>query len=177
MQIGMIGLGRMGGNMVRRLLAANHQCVVYDRRRRPPALIDAGALGSTRWSISFRSWNRPSVWLMLPAAVVDSALPSLPHLAATSSSMAATRTMWTRSGEPSPRGDGVHFVTSASAAAYGASERGYCLMIGGRKRPVSPRACVSRAGAGAKARRQRRAARRRRPTKGIYTGLPAPTAS
>jgi len=85
MQLGMIGLGRMGGNMVRRLMRDGHSCVVFDAQPEAvAALAGEGAAGATSLEDLIRKLDAPrAVWLMLPAAVVDSALADLvPHLGA-----------------------------------------------------------------------------------------------
>ncbi len=76
MQLGMIGLGRMGANMVRRLQRAGHQCVVYDPSPDAvKALTDEGATGTTDLDAFVSALDAPrNVWLMVPAAVVDSVL-------------------------------------------------------------------------------------------------------
>src|SRR4030095_4838856 len=83
MRIGMIGLGRMGANMVRRLLKGGHECVVYDRA--PTAvkeLAQGGAVGAASLAELVKNLERPrAVWLMVPAAVVDQTIRDLvPHL-------------------------------------------------------------------------------------------------
>ena len=83
MQLGMIGLGRMGANMVRRLQKAGHQCVVFDRS--PSAvkqLVEEKAMGATSLADLVKKLDRPrAVWLMVPAAVVDKTIADLlPHL-------------------------------------------------------------------------------------------------
>src|SRR6478609_6105027 len=79
MQIGMIGLGRMGANMVRRLLQGGHECVVFDRS--PAAvkeLAHAGAVGAASLAELVKNLPKPrAVWLMVPAAVVDGTLSEL----------------------------------------------------------------------------------------------------
>ena len=79
MQIGMIGLGRMGANMVRRLIRGGHQCVVYDANAASvKQLAGEGAVGATSLDEFVRKLKTPrAVWLMLPAAVVDSTLKEL----------------------------------------------------------------------------------------------------
>ena len=80
MQLGMIGLGRMGANMVRRLLRGGHQCVVFDVDREAPLRRWPGRApsGPPRWRSSSRSWTKPrAVWLMVPAAVVDATVADL----------------------------------------------------------------------------------------------------
>src|SRR6202171_3205685 len=79
MQLGMIGLGRMGANMVRRLMRGGHQCVVYDRSAEAvQALVTEGATGAGSMDEFVEKLEQPRVaWLMVPAAVVDSALADL----------------------------------------------------------------------------------------------------
>src|SRR3979490_919442 len=85
MQIGMIGLGRMGANMVRRLIGKGHSCVVFNRS--PQAvneLVKAKAMGATWLADVVKKLERPrAIWLMVPAAVVDDTIAELsPHLEA-----------------------------------------------------------------------------------------------
>src|SRR5271163_1493621 len=82
MQLGMIGLGRMGGNMVQRLIRAGHDCHVYDAHASAvKELTDKGAKGSTDLRAFIESLSRPrAVWLMVPAGVVDPVLESLTPL-------------------------------------------------------------------------------------------------
>jgi 6-phosphogluconate dehydrogenase len=79
MQLGMIGLGRMGGNMVRRLMKGGHECVVYDRAADAVgALAGEGAVASTTLDDLLGRLTAPRVvWLMLPAAIVDSTIAAL----------------------------------------------------------------------------------------------------
>jgi 6-phosphogluconate dehydrogenase len=142
MQIGMIGLGRMGGNMVRRLLAAGHQCVVYDRQpAAAAALIEAGALGSTSVAHFISQLESPRViWLMLPAAVVDSAITELsPHLSAGDIVVDGGNSHYVDAirRATSLEAGGVHFVDVGVSGGVWGLERGYCLMIGGAPAPVS----------------------------------------
>ena len=79
MEIGMIGLGRMGANMVHRLLKGGHKCVVYDRS---PAAVDdlkkAGAVGAASLAAFVKTLAKPrAIWLMVPAAVVDATINDL----------------------------------------------------------------------------------------------------
>jgi 6-phosphogluconate dehydrogenase len=76
MQVGMIGIGRMGGDMVRRLLGKGHQCVVYGRRPEAVApLVTEGAVGTTTYADFVAGLETPRVvWLMVPAATVDAVL-------------------------------------------------------------------------------------------------------
>ena len=79
MQLGMIGLGRMGANMVRRLMRAGHSCVVYDRNREAvQGLVKEGAVGAASLDEFVAKLTPPrAVWLMVPAAVVDASLKDL----------------------------------------------------------------------------------------------------
>ena len=79
MQLGMIGLGRMGANMVRRLLLAGHKCVVYDLHPEAvQALVKEGAIGASSLEEFVSSLKVPrAVWMMVPAAVVDPTLKTL----------------------------------------------------------------------------------------------------
>src|SRR5436190_21691967 len=83
MQLGMIGLGRMGANMVRRLLKGGHQCVVFNRSPQPvQELVQAGAVGAASRADLVAKLAKPrAIWLMVPAAVVDQSIADLlPHL-------------------------------------------------------------------------------------------------
>ncbi len=83
MQLGMIGLGRMGGNMVRRLLKGGHQCIVYNRSANAVAeLVKEKAIGTTSLPDFVKKLSKPrAVWLMVPTGVVDNVLADLlPHL-------------------------------------------------------------------------------------------------
>src|SRR6266550_1819270 len=85
MQLGVIGLGRMGANMVRRLLESGHQCVVYDRSAKAVEdLVAAKASGSSSVAEFVRLLTAPrAIWLMVPAGVVDASIAELlPHLEA-----------------------------------------------------------------------------------------------
>jgi 6-phosphogluconate dehydrogenase (decarboxylating) len=82
MQLGMIGLGRMGANMAMRLIKADHECIVYDSHPEPvQALVKQGAKGSTDLTAFVKSVSKPrAVWLMVPAAAVDPLLATLTPL-------------------------------------------------------------------------------------------------
>ena len=83
MQLGMVGLGRMGANMVRRLMKAGHECVVYDVfPKSVEELVKEKAVGSSSLQDFAKKLTKPrAVWLMVPAAVVEDAEPSLPLIA------------------------------------------------------------------------------------------------
>src|SRR4051812_23861026 len=82
MEIGMIGLGRMGANMVKRLLRAQHRCIVYDRSAEAvQALVAEGAVGANSLAEFVKTLKSPrAIWLMIPAALVDSTLNELAPL-------------------------------------------------------------------------------------------------
>jgi 6-phosphogluconate dehydrogenase len=136
MQLGMIGLGRMGGGMVRRLLRAGHQCVVYDRA---PQAIDAlareGAAGSSSLEEFIRQLERPrAICLMVPAAVVDTSIEQLEPLLDSGDIVidggnSNYQDDIVRAKRLAARR--VHFVDMGTSGGVWGLERGYCLMIGG----------------------------------------------
>ncbi len=142
MQIGMIGLGRMGANMVRRMQRAGHQCVVYDRNvEAVQALAKEGAIGASSMQDFMDRLKLPrAVWLMLPAAVVDASISELlPMLSVDDvlidggnsyykDDIARARTLKARS---------LHYVDVGVSGGVWGLERGYCLMIGGDNEAVS----------------------------------------
>jgi 6-phosphogluconate dehydrogenase len=136
MQLGMIGLGRMGANMVRRLMRGGHDCVVYDRSREAvEALVKEGATGvmSVR-ELAQRLAKPRAVWLMVPAGVVDAALEELtPQLARGDVVVDGGNSYYVddmrRAGELAAQG--IHYVDAGTSGGVWGLERGYCLMIGG----------------------------------------------
>lgn len=136
MQIGMIGLGRMGGNMVRRLLRAGHQCVVYHRDpAKAQPLVDEGAVAIADLA-GFREALTPPrhVWLMIPAASVGEVIEALaPHLepgdAIIDGGNSHYRDDLVHAERLRPRG--IHFVDCGTSGGIWGLERGYCLMVGG----------------------------------------------
>jgi len=136
MELGMIGLGRMGTNMVRRLLRAGHQCVVYDLDSEAvQALVKEGALGANSLEDFASKLKVPrTVWMMVPAAVVDSTLDTLiPFLKADDVIIDGGNSYYhddiRRATEQKPKG--IHYVDAGTSGGVWGSERGYCLMIGG----------------------------------------------
>ena len=136
MELGMIGLGRMGTNMVRRLLRAGHHCAVYDLNPSAVgALVKEGAVGSTSLEDLARHLKVPrAIWLMVPAAVVDQTLKSLiPLLEGDDVVIDGGNSYYhddiRRSAELKPKG--IHYVDAGTSGGVWGSERGYCLMIGG----------------------------------------------
>ena len=136
MQLGMIGLGRMGSYMTQRLLKAGHECVVYDSH--PQAMQELVAKGATATSSLAEFAKKLSapraVWLMVPAAVVDSVLASLaPVLASGDIVIDGGNSYYhddiRRAGELKPKG--IHYVDCGTSGGVWGLDRGYCLMIGG----------------------------------------------
>jgi 6-phosphogluconate dehydrogenase len=136
MQLGMIGLGRMGSNMVRRLQRAGHDCVVYDRNAAAVApLAEHGATGTTELAAFVAALERPrAVWLMLPAAVVDVVLDELtPHLEPGDIVVDGGNSYYHDDLRRAAafRQQGLHYVDVGVSGGVWGLERGYCLMIGG----------------------------------------------
>jgi 6-phosphogluconate dehydrogenase len=136
MQLGMIGLGRMGANMVRRLLRGGHQCVVYDRS--PDVvkeLVKEGAVGASSLDELAEKLTRPrAVWLMVPAAVVDPTLRDLTRRLSQGDTVIDGGNSYyvddiRRAAEL--RGKGLHYVDVGTSGGVWGLERGYCQMIGG----------------------------------------------
>ena len=136
MQIGMIGLGRMGANMARRLLKGNHQCVVFNRSPAPVReLVKEKAIGATSLADLVSKLDKPrAVWLMVPAAVVDQFIADLsPLLEAGDILIDGGNSYYVddirRAKELQPKG--IHYVDVGTSGGIWGLERGYCLMIGG----------------------------------------------
>jgi 6-phosphogluconate dehydrogenase len=141
MQVGMIGLGRMGANMVRRLMRGGHECVVHDvSAEAVRAIASEGAVGSTSLD-DFVARLRPPriVWLMVPAAVVDPTLAELvPRLAANDVVVDGGNSYYRddidRAGRLSEQS--LHYVDCGTSGGVWGLDRGYCLMIGGEPEVV-----------------------------------------
>jgi 6-phosphogluconate dehydrogenase len=136
MELGMIGLGRMGTNMVRRLRRAGHQCIVYDLdTKAADALVKEGAVGAGSLEDFAEKLKKPrAVWMMVPAAVVDSTLKTLIPLldrddVIVDGGNSYYRDDLRRAAELEPTG--IHYVDVGTSGGVWGSERGYCLMIGG----------------------------------------------
>jgi len=141
MQIGMIGLGRMGGNMVRRLMRGGHACVVHDHQAEAiTRMTNEGAKGAASLEAFVAALAQPRViWLMVPAAVVDVTLEQLSPLLQPgdividggnsnyTDDIRRAQTCETR---------GVHYVDVGVSGGVWGLDRGYCLMIGGQPDPV-----------------------------------------
>jgi 6-phosphogluconate dehydrogenase len=136
MQLGMIGLGRMGANMVRRLQKAGHQCVVYDRSAEAVKQLSAeGATASTTVDEFVAKLQKPrAIWLMVPAAVVDRTIAELvPKLSKDDILIDGGNSYYIddirRAKELSAKG--IHYVDVGTSGGVWGLERGYCQMIGG----------------------------------------------
>ena len=141
MELGMIGLGRMGTNMVKRLMKAGHQCVVYDLHAEAvDALVKEGATGTTTLEEFAGKMRKPrTIWLMVPAAVVDSTLTALvPFLEKDDVIIDGGNSYYhddiRRAAELKEKG--IHSVDAGTSGGVWGAERGYCLMIGGEEAVV-----------------------------------------
>ncbi|HEX8793616.1 MAG TPA: decarboxylating 6-phosphogluconate dehydrogenase [Polyangiaceae bacterium] len=136
MQFGMIGLGRMGANMVRRLMRNKHECVVYDRSADVVAsLAKDGAVGASSLADLVKKMARPrAICLMVPAAFVDSSIEELaPLLEKDDVIIDGGNSHYhddiARAKKLAPKG--LHYVDMGTSGGVWGLERGYCLMIGG----------------------------------------------
>ena len=141
MQLGMIGLGRMGANMVRRLLKGGHQCVVFDRSPQAVAdLVKEKAVGASSLADLVKKLDRPrALWLMVPAAVVDKMIADLlPHLEEGDILIDGGNSYYVddirRAKELAPKG--IHYLDVGTSGGVWGLERGYCMMIGGPDQAV-----------------------------------------
>jgi 6-phosphogluconate dehydrogenase len=132
----MIGLGRMGANMVRRLLKGGHQCVVFNRSPKPVAeLVKEGAVGTASLAEFAKSLTKPrAVWLMVPVGAVDATVADLlPHLERGDILIDGGNTYYIddirRAKELTAKG--LHYVDVGTSGGVWGLERGYCMMIGG----------------------------------------------
>jgi 6-phosphogluconate dehydrogenase len=141
MQIGMIGLGRMGANMVRRLMRKGHSCVVFNRT--PQAvneLVKEKAIGATSLADVVKKLEKPrAIWLMVPAAVVDDTIAELsPHLEAGDILIDGGNSYYVddlrRAKQLAPQK--IHYVDVGTSGGVWGLERGYCMMIGGETEVV-----------------------------------------
>jgi 6-phosphogluconate dehydrogenase len=136
MKLGMVGLGRMGSNMVRRLLGAGHECVVFDIHPEPALeLVKAGATATRSIAELIAALETPrAIWIMVPAAVVDSTLDELaPFLGSDDAVIDGGNSYYhddLRRAETLGK-RGIHYVDVGTSGGVWGFERGYCLMIGG----------------------------------------------
>jgi 6-phosphogluconate dehydrogenase len=141
MQLGMIGLGRMGANMVRRLMRRGHQCVVYDLSAEAvQGLAKEGATGSASLDEFIAKLSKPrAAWIMVPAAVVDSTLDQLTTRMESGDIIIDGGNSYyiddIRRAEQL-RGKGIHYVDVGTSGGVWGLERGFCHMIGGETEVV-----------------------------------------
>jgi 6-phosphogluconate dehydrogenase len=141
MQIGMIGLGRMGANMVRRLLRNGHDCVVFNRSPKAVAeLVAEKATGAGSLADLVKNLDKPrAVWLMVPAAAVDETIRELTPLLDRGDILIDGGNSYyiddlRRAGELAEKG--IHYVDVGTSGGVWGLERGYCMMIGGEPEVV-----------------------------------------
>jgi 6-phosphogluconate dehydrogenase len=141
MQIGIIGLGRMGANMARRLLKRGHHCVVFDMSPKAvQELVAEKAVGSFSLAEFVTKLTKPrAVWLMVPAAVVDKTIADLlPHLEPEDILIDGGNSYYIddirRAKELAPQG--IHYIDVGTSGGVWGLERGYCMMIGGERKIV-----------------------------------------
>src|SRR5215204_4806547 len=142
MQIGMIGLGRMGANMVRRILRGGHECVVNDRSPEAvKALVDEGAIGAESLDGFIAKLKQPrAIWLMIPAALVDTILDQLVQVVADGDMIIDGGNSYyvddiRRAQELKAKS--IHYVDVGTSGGVWGLERGYCQMIGGETEVVT----------------------------------------
>lgn len=141
MQLGMIGLGRMGANMVRRLIKAGHECVVFDvSPDAVKALAEQQATGATSLKDFVEKLNQPrAIWLMVPAAIVDTTIQQLlPLLGAGDMLIDGGNSYYVddiRRAKELGAND-IHYLDVGTSGGVWGLERGYCMMIGGEKTVV-----------------------------------------
>jgi 6-phosphogluconate dehydrogenase len=141
MQIGMVGLGRMGANMVRRLIKGGHQCVVFNRSpQKVKDLVKEKAIGASSLAELVKKLEKPrAVWLMVPAAVVDQSIADLLPLLEPGDTLIDGGNSYyvddiRRAQELAPKG--IRYVDVGTSGGVWGLKRGYCMMIGGDKDAV-----------------------------------------
>jgi 6-phosphogluconate dehydrogenase len=136
LQLGMIGLGRMGGNMVRRLIKGGHECVVFDRSQGAVKdLVKEKAIGAGSLADLINRLSKPrAIWLMVPAAVVDQTIGELsPLLENGDTIIDGGNSYYVDDIERAKglRSLGIHYVDVGTSGGIWGLDRGYCMMIGG----------------------------------------------
>jgi 6-phosphogluconate dehydrogenase len=136
MQLGMVGLGRMGANMVRRLLGGGHRCVVFDMSRKAvEELVEESAVGAADLRDLVKKLEKPrAIWLMVPAAAVDKTISDLAPCLETGDTLIDGGNSYyvddiRRAKELAAKG--IHYVDVGTSGGVWGLERGYCMMIGG----------------------------------------------
>src|SRR5246127_2705476 len=141
MQLGMIGLGRMGSNMVRRLIRNGHDCTVFDRSQQAVTeLVKEKAAGAASLADLVKNLEKPrAVWLMVPAAAVNQTIADLlPHLEAGDILIDGGNSYYVddiqRAKNLTPKK--IHYLDVGTSGGVWGLERGYCMMIGGEKEVI-----------------------------------------
>jgi 6-phosphogluconate dehydrogenase len=142
MQLGMVGLGRMGANMVKRLAKNGHECVVYDRSQQVVSDLakEKGVTGGSSLEDFVSKLSKPrAIWLMIPAGVVEQTIAEIvPHLEKDDILIDGGNSYYIddirRSKELEPKG--IRYVDVGTSGGVWGLERGYCMMIGGPKEAV-----------------------------------------
>ncbi len=142
LQLGMVGLGRMGANLVRRLMRDGHRCVVFDMNADAvETLAKEGATGATSLPDFVEKLEKPrAIWLMLPAAVVDSTLDQLVGLLDPGDTVIDGGNSYYRDDITRAKNlltKNIHYVDVGTSGGVWGLERGYCLMIGGETEIVT----------------------------------------
>ena len=138
MQIGMVGLGRMGANMVRRLVRGGHQCVAYDvNSAAAQALAGDGATAATSLDAFVAALSMPrAIWMMVPAAVVDDTIDALVSRLAPGDTLidgGNSHYVDDIRRANALKATGIHYVDAGTSGGVWGLDRGYCLMIGGER--------------------------------------------
>jgi len=141
MQLGMVGLGRMGANMVKRLLKGGHECVVFDMSPKAVGeLVKEKAQGSSSLQELVTKLTKPrAIWLMVPAAVVDDTIAGLlPHLEAEDILIDGGNSHYVDDIERAKKlaAKRIHYLDVGTSGGVWGLERGYCMMIGGENAAV-----------------------------------------
>jgi 6-phosphogluconate dehydrogenase len=141
MQLGMIGLGRMGANLVRRLMRDGHHCVAYDRNPDVvKGLVAEGADGASSLADFVAQLSQPrAIWIMVPAAVVQSTIDQLKPLLADGDIVIDGGNSYYRDDierAKQLKGDSIHYVDVGTSGGVFGLDRGFCLMIGGETATV-----------------------------------------
>ncbi len=142
MQLGMVGLGRMGGNMVRRLARDGHQCVVFNRSQDAvKAVVGERVTGSTSLTQLVAQLEKPrAVWVMLPAGeITEATITQLSELLAVGDTIIDGGNAFYKDDvrrAKSLKSKGIHYIDCGTSGGIWGRDRGYCLMIGGEKEAV-----------------------------------------
>src|SRR5437660_5966897 len=141
MQLGMIGLGRMGANMVRRLIKKGHECVVFDRSQQAVSdLVEENAVGASSLADFVAKLTKPrALWLMVPAAVVDQTIKDLMPLLESGDILIDGGNSYyiddiRRAKELAAKQ--INYIDVGTSGGVWGLERGYCMMIGGPDQAV-----------------------------------------